>query len=561
MADIFNILEETPRWSVAEQVLNGLPADRERTMKDQKPLFSHMGSVAQTLWSRRDVKEAIVIFGAAIVGFIVVIQTQLYEALDAYLVTHDDWHLDDALLVSAITSIALVIYGYRRFKDLSNEMRARSRAEIEAQRLARHDPLTGLPNRRFFGQSLEQALRHLAPGKHAAVMMLDLDGFKAVNDTHGHADGDRALLAVSELLSGMLPGGTLARMGGDEFAIIVPRTESRESIAALARRIVAGFTQPFVIGDTSVSLGVSIGIVVAPDDGGNPDILLRRADLAMYRAKSEGRSLISFYNPELEALAERRARMERDVRRAVANDTIVPHYQPLVSLSGNRIIGFEALARWTGQGERLSPDQFISLAEETGLINQLGDQLLMKACRDAVMWPCDLFLAFNVSGIQLCDPGLGLRILSILAQTSLDPRRLELEITETALVKSNDAARKVIDQLRAAGVTIALDDFGTGYATLTQLMSLHFDKIKIDRSFVQRLGKDPQSLVVVRAIIGLAKGFGLTTVGEGVEEEDQRASLQENGCAEGQGYLFSKAVPAVEIAGLLSAQSGTPKAA
>jgi diguanylate cyclase (GGDEF)-like protein len=266
-----------------------------------------------------------------------VIQTQLYEALDAYLITHDDWHLDDVLLVSAITSIALVIYGYRRFKDLSNEMRARSQAEIEAQRLARHDPLTGLPNRRFFGQSLEEALRHLGPGKHAAVMMLDLDGFKAVNDTHGHAEGDRALLAVSELLSGMLPGGTLARMGGDEFAIIVPRTESRESIAALARRIVAGFAQPFVIGDASVSLGVSIGIVVAPDDGGKPDILLRRADLAMYRAKSEGRSLISFYNPELEALAERRARMERDVRRAVANDTIVPHYQPLVSLSGNRI--------------------------------------------------------------------------------------------------------------------------------------------------------------------------------------------------------------------------------
>jgi EAL domain-containing protein (putative c-di-GMP-specific phosphodiesterase class I) len=263
----------------------------------------------------------------------------------------------------------------------------------------------------------------------------------------------------------------------------------------------------------------------------------------------------------MEAFVERKARMERDLRRAVANDTILPYYQPLVSLNGNRIIGFEALARWTGEGEHLFPDQFIPLAEETGLINPLGDQLLKRACRDAATWPHDLFLAFNISGIQLCDPGLGLRILSILTQTGFDPGRLELEITETALVKSNEAARKIVDQLRAVGVTIALDDFGTGYATLTQLMSLHFDKIKIDRSFVQRLGKDPESLVVVRAIVGLAKGFGLTTVGEGVEEEDQRARLQENGCAEGQGYLFSKAIPATEIAGLLSAQSGTPKAA
>jgi diguanylate cyclase (GGDEF)-like protein len=530
-------------------------------MEDQKPLFSRIRLLSLALWSRRDVKEAIVIFGATLVGFIVVVQTELYEKLNAYLLAHDDWYLDDVLLVSSMVSIALVIYGYRRFRDLSNEIKARGRAETEAQRLAHHDPLTGLPNRRFFGQTLDQTLRHLGPGKRVAVMMLDLDGFKAVNDMHGHAEGDRALLAVGALLSRKLPDATLARMGGDEFAIIVPAVKSRERVASHARRIVAGFTEPFVIGEASVSLGVSIGIVVAPDDGDKPEILLRRADLAMYRAKAEGRSLFSFYDPEMEAFVERKAKMERDVRRAVADDTIVPHYQPLVSLNGSRIIGFEALARWTGEGERLAPDQFIPLAEETGLISQLGDQLLTKACRDAAKWPHDLFLAFNISGIQLCDPGLGLRILSIVAQTGFDPRRLELEITETALVKSNDAARKIVDELRAAGVTIALDDFGTGYATLTQLMSLHFDKIKIDRSFVQRLGKDSESLVVVRAIVGLAKGFGLTTVGEGVEEEDQRACLEDNGCTEGQGYLFSKAVPATEVAALLSAQSGKAKPA
>jgi diguanylate cyclase (GGDEF)-like protein len=436
-------------------------------------------------------------------------------------------------------------------------MGARGRAELEALRLANHDALTGLPNRRSFAQTLEETLGRLEPGERAALLMLDLDGFKAVNDRHGHAAGDRVLLEVGGMLTGMLSNATLARMGGDEFAIILPEMESHDSVAALARRIVAGFVEPFAIGNASVSLGVSIGIVVAPDDGASPDVLVRRADLAMYRAKAEGRSLISFFEPEMETLVERRVRMERDLRQAVAAETIVPHYQPLVSLHGNRIIGFEALARWGGAGEPLFPDQFIPLAEETGF----GDQLLRRACLDAKTWPRDLFLAFNISGVQLRDPDAGLRILSILEQTGLDPRRLELEITETALVKSTEVARKIVDELRAVGVSIALDDFGTGYATLTQLMSLHFDKIKIDRSFVQRLGKDPESLVIVRAIVGLAKGFGLTTVGEGVEREDQRACLEDNGCSEGQGYLFSKAVAGSEIAALLHEQRATSRAA
>ena len=276
----------------------------------------------------------------------------------------------------------------------------------------------------------------------------------------------------------------------------------------------------------------------------------------MYHAKGEGRSLVSFFKPEMEALAERKARILGKLREAVAANTFVPHYQPLVSLDGDRIVGFEALARWGGGGEMLTPDQFIPLAEELGLIVQLGDQLLRKACLDAAAWADDLYLAFNISGVQLSDPNLGLRILSILSQTGFNPRRLELEITETALVKSTDVARKVIDELRGVGVSIALDDFGTGYATLSQLMSLHFDKIKIDRSFVQRIGKDAESLVIVRAIVGLAKGFQLSTVAEGVEREDQRICLQDNGCVEGQGYLFSKAVPADEVARLLAFSLG-----
>jgi diguanylate cyclase (GGDEF)-like protein len=514
-------------------------------------------------WSRRDAKDALVIFGTAIVGFVIVIQTELYEAVNAFVIKHDSWHLDDLIMISAIMNVALIAFGYRRFKDLSKEMGARGNAERESHRLAHHDPLTGLANRRLFSQTLEEALRRLKQGERAAVLMLDLDGFKSVNDTHGHAAGDRALSAVSKMLAAQLRDGTLARIGGDEFAIILPHMESRDAVAALARRIVAGFSEPFTLGGVSapLSLGVSIGIVVAPDDGVSADILVRRADLAMYRAKSEGRSLVSFYDSDMELFAERKAKMERDLRQAVEADTFVPYYQPLVSLSGNRVIGFESLARWGGAGEALFPDQVIPLAEETGLILRLGDQLLRKSCLDAKTWPDDLFLAFNISGVQLCDSGLGLRILSILAQTGFNPKRLELEITETALVKSTDVAREVVDQLRAAGVSIALDDFGTGYATLSKLMSLHFDKIKIDRSFVQRLGQDPQSLVIVRAIVGLAKGFGLSTVGEGVEREEQRACLRENGCVEGQGYLFSKAIPASEVAVLLNSQLGTSRAA
>jgi diguanylate cyclase (GGDEF)-like protein len=512
-------------------------------------------------WTRRDTKDAVFIFGAAIVAFAVVARTGLYETVNDFVLKHDDWHLDDLILVGAVMSVALVVYAYRRLGDLSREMGARCAAEQEAHRMARHDPLTGLPNRRYFGQKLNETLRRLRDGERAAVLMLDLDGFKAVNDMYGHAEGDRALLAVSRMLSELLPKAIVARMGGDEFAIIVPEMESRDSLAALARRIVAGFGEPFEIDAAFVSLGVSIGIVVAPDDGCSPDILIRRADLAMYRAKTEGRSLISFYTPEMEALAHSKTRMEKELRHAVRTNSFVPHFQPLVMLKGNRIIGFEALARWGGEGEPQFPDQFIPLAEEIGLISQLGDQLLEKACLEAKTWPGDLFLAFNISGVQLRDPTAGLRILSILAKAGFDPGRLELEITETVLVKSTDVAQKIIDELRAAGVSIALDDFGTGYATLTQLTSLHFDKIKIDRSFVERLGKDPESLVIVRAIVGLAKGFGLTTVGEGVERENQRACLQENGCLEGQGYLFSKAIPANEVASLLRLQAGTSRAA
>jgi diguanylate cyclase (GGDEF)-like protein len=446
-----------------------------------------------------------------------------------------------------VLGLAMIVYGFRRYKDISREINARITAESEARNLARHDPLTGLPNRRFFTEKLDECLSHVNETQRAAVLMLDLDGFKLINDTHGHAVGDEALREFAHRVSTILRGDNiLARIGGDEFAIIMPKIDSLDDPTSLARRIGSAVAEPFIIGNVTAELGVGIGIAIAPDNGIHLDELVRRADRALYRAKAAGRSSARFFETEMDAHVERRIQLERDLRSAITSSCIMPYYQPLVSLDGNLIIGFEALARrQNGDMGFVPPDVFIPIAEETGLISTLGDQLLRQACLDAGTWPDTFTLAFNISPVQLRDPTLGLRILSILGQTGFNPRQLEIEITETALVENIGVAQTVIDHLRQAGVRIALDDFGTGYATLSQLLSFHLDKIKIDRSFVSRLDKSEDSQVIVRAILGLAKGFGLTTTAEGVEDAGQLAFLKANGCTEGQGYLFSKAIPAI----------------
>jgi len=345
----------------------------------------------------------------------------------------------------------------------------------------------------------------------------------------------------------------MARIGGDEFAIIMPGIGSPNDPTNLAHRIVATVREPFLIEETTVGFGVGIGIALAPDDGWQPDDLLRRADRALYRAKAFGRSSIRFFEAGMDLVIERRIQIEQELRSAIASDTIVPNYQPLVSLDGNRIIGFEALARWESKSlGQIAPDVFIPIAEEAGLISLLSTKLFCHACRDANTWPETFTLAFNLSPVSLRDPTLGLRILALLAQSGFSPHRLELEITESALVDNIGVAQTTIDQLRQAGVRIALDDFGTGYATLSQLLSFHLDKIKIDRSFVSRLDESEEGRVIVRAILGLANGFGLTTTAEGVENAEQLAYLKDNGCTEGQGYLFSKPIPAADIPALLN---------
>jgi diguanylate cyclase (GGDEF)-like protein len=509
-------------------------------------------------WRRSATRDSVALFGGVVLASILAHVYELGPYLFQVRMDNAEWEPGDIIFFAFVLSVALTIYSVRRYRELANDTRERAISEREVRDLARHDSLTGLPNRRLFEEKLDASL-HVASDAHkTAVLMLGLDGLKRIKDTHGHAAGDKALCEfASRVVDILRKDSILARIGGDDFGIVMTDIRSIDDPANLASRIVASVSDAFAIENVSADLGVGIGIAIAPSDGVNLDELVRRADRALGRAKRDGRSCVRFFEPEMDTHVERRIQIERELRSAIVAEIIEPHYQPLVSLKGDRIIGFEALARWKNRTlGHIPPDVFIPIAEEAGLINALGDQLFRRACFDANAWPETLTLAFNVSPLQLRDPTLGLRILSVLRQTGFSPRRLEIEITESALVDNIEVARTVIDELRQAGVRIAIDDFGTGYATLSQLLSFRLDKIKIDRSFVSHLGDSADSRVIVRAILGLAKGFGLTTTAEGVEDAGQLAYLVANGCTEGQGHLFSSAVAAADVPALLNREPG-----
>jgi diguanylate cyclase (GGDEF)-like protein len=493
----------------------------------------------------------LLMIGAAI--FVFEYYTEFAPTFFQFAIDYAEWEIDNIIFMTFVMSIGFLIFSVRRSRELKIEIRARRSAEMKATKLARHDALTGLPNRRHFIEMLGDVILKATVDSPSAVLMLDLDGFKSINDAYGHAVGDRVLIEFTKRVSAIMrAGATLIRIGGDEFAVIVPDPGSLAGAAALARHIIAEVAEPFVVDQISASVGVGIGISIAPSDGMEPELLVMRADRAMYRAKAEGRSRICFFEPEMDAHVDRRVALELNLRAAISAKEIVPYYQPIVLLENKKVVGFEALARWKSDGEWVKPDVFIPMAEELGIISELGDQLLRRACLDAQAWPSNLTLAFNISGKQMCDPTFGLRILAILAETGFSPRRLEVEITETALVDNIKVAQKITGQLRESGVRIVLDDFGTGYSTFSQLLSLKLDRIKIDRSFVNRLGEDKDRATIVRAVLGLASGFELATTAEGIENEEQLATLATDGCLEGQGYLFSEAVPADEVHGLLN---------
>ncbi|MEY9880565.1 putative bifunctional diguanylate cyclase/phosphodiesterase [Bradyrhizobium sp. USDA 329] len=511
-------------------------------------------------WRSSATRDLIALFGGVVLTSLLAYLYGLGPRLAQLGQRYVESVLDDIIFivfVAFLLSIGLTIFSVRRYRELARGTEARTITEGEVRDLARHDPLTGLPNRRLFDDKLDLCVGLATDTHQVAVLMLGLDGLKRIKDTHGHAAVDKALCELATRLADILcKDGLLARIGGDEFGIVLPNISSLEDPANLARRIVASAADSFAIEAGAAELSLGIGIAIAPLDGVTPHELVRRAERALYRAQGDGRSRVRFFEPDMDVHVERRINIERELRSAIATDIIEPHYQPVVSLVSNRIVGFEALARWESKTSgHIPPDVFIPIAEETGLINALGDQLFRRACLDATAWPKTFSLAFNISPVQLRDSALGERIISILEQTGFSPRRLEIEITESAFVENNGAAKTVIDELRHAGVRIALDDFGTGYATLSQLLSFRLDKIKIDRSFVSHLDYSTDSRVIVRAILGLAEGFGLTTTAEGVEDERQLVFLVSNGCTEGQGYLFSGPVPAAGIPALLDREA------
>ncbi|KRR10029.1 hypothetical protein CQ12_06380 [Bradyrhizobium jicamae] len=433
----------------------------------------------------------------------------------------------------------------------------RTRTEEKIAHLAHYDGLTELPNRLLFRERLEQSLKAIRPGEQLAVLYIDIDEFKSVNDALGHAVGDELLKGVAERLRGCLKESDVAaRLGGDEFAVIQAAVKDRSETTRLVDEIHSAIRQPLDCMGHLITTDASIGIALAPGDGVELDQLLRNADLALYGAKGDGRRTYRFFEAGMDQRAKARRSLELELRQAIGDGSLETHYQPVVNLEDGKISSCEALLRWRHR-ERgmISPADFIPIAEDSGLINELGQWVLNAACAEAANWPDHVRVAVNVSPVQFRSQSLALNVAAALAASGLPASRLELEITEAVLIR-DDAALEALHQLRRLGVRIALDDFGTGYSSLSYLQRFPFDKIKIDRSFIRDIAGPGASSSIVQAVVNIAAASDMMTTAEGVETEQQRNLLYILGCNEMQGYLFSPAIPAVEVRRLLLTHSG-----
>jgi diguanylate cyclase (GGDEF)-like protein len=442
------------------------------------------------------------------------------------------------------------------FVQTFTDITKRCAAEARIARLASEDPLTGLPNRRVFRSALDSVSQRQCPAAadarqpiEFAVLFLDLDRFKVVNDTLGHRVGDLLLQEVAQRLKGSLrETDVLARLGGDEFAVVVTPVESRAALVAMANCLIETISQPYEIDTHRIRTSVSIGIAVGPLDGDNADDLLMDADLALYAVKAGGRGTYRFYETSMNEGLQDRRQIEMDLREALERGELELHYQPIIDLRSNVVTGFEALARWRHPVRGMVPPAlFIPVAEDSGLILPLGEWALAEACRRAAQWPDHLKIAVNLSPVQFSIPNLYNVVKSTLAETGLAPHRLELEITERLFMEDSEKTLSTLHRLKELGVRISMDDFGTGYSSLSYLRSFPYDKIKVDRAFISDLAEGTEHVVIVQAVVSIARALGMATTAEGVETAGQREFLKALGCDEAQGYLFSAPVPIEKV--------------
>ena len=448
------------------------------------------------------------------------------------------------VFVSVGGGVALV----RTTHELRSAVAARRVAEAAADRLARRDPLTGLANRRDLYEKITAMLADASARRGLVVLLIDLDRFKPVNDLHGHAAGDAVLCATAERLRAAAPpGSVVARLGGDEFAVLAPGLVSEQAMGELAGEMIDLIRRPIAWGDGFLEIDATIGIAAADVRHIDPESLLHAADVAMYQGKRQGRGVWRVYREKMDEAARARAALESDLRSAIASDHIKPFYQPIVSLPGQELVAFEALARWShpALGE-IQPLAFIAIAEECGLISELFARVLKAACLDARHWPPHIHLAVNLSPRQLLDPQLPEKVLAVLTETGFSAQRLEVELTERAVINNFEAARVTLTSLRNLGVSIALDNFGTSYSILHQLNELRFNKLKIDRSCMMNLSNGGGRATMVDAILQLGDRLSLRTTAEGIETDESLDWLANQGCSYGQGYLFGRPMSASE---------------
>jgi diguanylate cyclase (GGDEF)-like protein len=493
-------------------------------------------------WGKGELYEllSLMVMGACI--WIIGARLGAFDAVSRFAITHD---LLNLVMLAGCMSMGVCVAAIRKSFLLRKAMKGRTAAEAEAELVARIDVLTGLANRRMFLEALCDALALPDAAEKFAVLLIDLDRFKPVNDVHGHAAGNAVLKAIADRLHDFAPSrGVVARLGGDEFAALLPYGGDRDDLIRLAQQVIASVRSPIPWNEGQLEVGATVGIALVGAEFEDPEAVLHAADVAMYQGKREGRGAFRFFHAEMDVALKSRARLEAELRLAITRGEIAPFYQPIVALPEQNLIGFEVLARWRHPTRGLiAPDDFIGVAEETGMIADLFYGLLRQACLDARNWPAHLTLAVNISPQQLQDHWLPERILAVLGETSFAPARLEVEITETALINDLDAARTTLTSLQSSGVGIALDDFGTGYSSLYHLRELRFNKLKIDRSYVTSLKLGSERAKLVDAIISLGASLSLQTAAEGIETSSSLDWLSDQGCNFGQGYLFGAPMP------------------